>query len=96
MKGQMCLERDIYHSQEINEKNMGQMHYKRNVCQNTCPNIEDYDTIYGDRQMCAYNDRNCVGNMGDHKSTSCYVFLLGNGTINWNNKKQTSIVVLST
>ncbi len=46
--------------------------------------------------MCAYNDTNCANNMGDRKSTSCYVFLLGNGAINWNNKKQTSIVVLST
>jgi hypothetical protein len=40
MKNQMCSENDIYHSQEIDENNMGQMHYKRNVYQNKSPNIE--------------------------------------------------------
>jgi hypothetical protein len=94
MKGQMHSKWDNYHSQGIDGKNMGQVHYERNVCQNKCPNIEDYDIIYG--KMCAYNDTNCVGNMDDHKFTSCYVFLLGNGAINWNNKKQISIIVLST
>jgi hypothetical protein len=33
--------------------------------------------------------------MDDHKSTSCYVFLLGNGAISWNNKKQTFIAMSS-
>jgi hypothetical protein len=50
---------------------MGQVHYERNVCQNKCPNIEDYDIIYENTQMCVYNDTNCVDNMGDLKSTSC-------------------------
>ncbi len=31
----------------------------------------------------------------DYKSTSCYVFLLGNGTISWNNKQQTFFVMSS-
>jgi hypothetical protein len=34
--------------------------------------------------------------MDDHKSTSSYVFLLGNGAISWNSKKQTDIVMSST
>ncbi len=29
---------------------MGQVHYERNVCQNKCPNIEDYDIIYENAQ----------------------------------------------
>jgi hypothetical protein len=50
MKGQMHSERDIYHSQGIDGNNMGQVHYERNVCQNKCPNIEDYDIIYENAQ----------------------------------------------
>ncbi len=45
--------------------------------------------------MCAYYDVNCAGNMDDYKCTSSYVFLLGNGAICWNNKKQTSIVMFN-
>jgi hypothetical protein len=37
MKGQMRSKRDIYHSQGIDENNLGQMHYETNVCQNKCP-----------------------------------------------------------
>jgi hypothetical protein len=32
--------------------------------------------------MCAYCDVDWVSNMDDHKSKSCYVFLLGNGDMN--------------
>ncbi len=39
--------------------------------------------------MCAYCDVDWVGNMDDCKSTSGYVFLLGNGAISWDSKKQT-------
>jgi hypothetical protein len=34
--------------------------------------------------------------MDDYKSTSGYVFLLGNGVINLNSKKQTFVVMLLT
>jgi len=34
--------------------------------------------------------------MDDCKSTSSYVFLLGNGVINLNSKKQNFVVMLST
>jgi len=46
--------------------------------------------------MCAYYDVNCIGNMDDCKSTLGYVFLLGNGVISWNNKKETSIAMFNT
>jgi hypothetical protein len=46
--------------------------------------------------MCAYCDGNWVDNMDDYKSTLDYVFILGNDAINWNNNKQTSIVMSST
>ncbi len=65
---------------------MGQVHSKRNVYQSQYLNIGDYDNVYESTQMCAYCDVNWVGNMHDHKSTSSYVFLLGNGVVNWNNK----------
>jgi hypothetical protein len=45
--------------------------------------------------MSTYYDANCASNMDDYKSTLGYVFLLGNGAINWNNKKQTSIVMFN-
>ncbi len=44
--------------------------------------------------MCTYYV-DWVGNMDDHKSTSCYVFLLGDGAISWNNKKYTFIAMSS-
>jgi hypothetical protein len=43
--------------------------FEKNVYQSQCPNIEDYDTIYGSTQMCAYCDVKWVSNMDDHKST---------------------------
>ncbi len=46
--------------------------------------------------MCAYCDVDWVDSMDDHKSALSYVFLLGNGVISWNNKKQTSIIMSST
>ncbi len=46
--------------------------------------------------MCAYCDVNWVDNMDDHKSALSYVFLLGNGVINLNSKKQTFVVMSST
>jgi hypothetical protein len=76
----MHFERDIYHNQKLDGNNMGQMCYERNVYQNQCPNIGDYDTIYGSTQMCTCYTY-WVGNMDDCKSTSCYVFLLGSGAI---------------
>jgi hypothetical protein len=45
--------------------------------------------------MCAYCDANWVGNMDGRKSTSSYVFLLRNGVISWNSKKQTFIIMSS-
>ncbi len=60
------------------------------------PILGIYDIVYGSTQMCAYCDANWVRNMDDHKSTSSYVFLLGNGAISWNSKKQTDIVMSST
>ncbi len=47
----MCFERDIYHNQGIDENNMIQVHFENNVYQNKCPNIGDYETIYGSTQM---------------------------------------------
>ncbi len=43
--------------------------------------------------LCAYCDVDQASNMDDCKSTSGYVFLLGNGVINLNNKKQTFVVM---
>ena len=36
------------------------------------------------------------GNMDDYKSTSGYVFIVGNGAITWRSKKQTSVALSST
>jgi hypothetical protein len=67
---------------------MDHMHSKRNVYQNQYFNITDYDTIYGNAQMCPYYDANWANNMDDYKSTSSYVLLLRNGDIKtWNSKK---------
>jgi len=53
--------------------------------------------FYGDTQiLCAYCDVKWASNMDDCKSTLGYVFLLGNGAINLNSKKQTFVVMLST
>jgi hypothetical protein len=71
------------------------VHFERNVYQSQCPNIGDYDIVYGGTQMCTYCDANWASNMDDYKSTSNYVFLLGNGVINWNNKRKTFIVMSS-
>jgi hypothetical protein len=60
---------------------MGQVHSKRNVYQNQCPNIGDYHIIYGSTQMCAYCDVDWGSNIDDCKSTSSYGFILGNGAI---------------
>ncbi len=57
------------------------MHFEKNLYQNKCPNIKDYDVVYGSTQMCAYCDIDWAGNMDDRKSTSNYVFLLGNVVI---------------
>jgi hypothetical protein len=78
----MHFERNIYHNQKINKNNMGHVHSKRNVYQSQYSNIGDYDNVYESTQMCAYSDVNWVGNMHDQKSTSSYVFLLGNGVVN--------------
>ncbi len=75
---------------------MGKVHSKRHVYQNQYSNIGDYNNVNKNTQMCAYCDVNSVGNMHDHKSTSSYVFILGNGVINWNSKKQSSIIMSST
>ncbi len=43
----MCFERDVHHSQGIDGNNMGHVHFEYNVYQNWCPNIGDYDIVYG-------------------------------------------------
>jgi hypothetical protein len=43
--------------------------------------IKDYNIVYGSTQMCAYCDKDWVGNMDDCKLKLNYVFLLGNGVI---------------
>jgi hypothetical protein len=67
------------------------MHFEKNVYQSKSPNIGDYDTMYGSTQMCAYCDAHWVSNMDDREFVVGYVFLLGNGVINYNRKKHTSI-----
>ncbi len=46
--------------------------------------------------MCAYCDADWDNNMDDCKSTSSYVFSLGNDVINYNNKKETFVVMSPT
>jgi hypothetical protein len=58
------------------------MHFERNVYWSKCPNIGDYDTMYGSTQMCAYCDVDWASNMDDCKFVVGYIFLLGNGAIN--------------
>jgi hypothetical protein len=83
----MRFKKDIHHSQGNDENNMGQVHFEKNVYQSYHPNIGGYEIVYESTQMCVYCDVDWVGNMDDHKSTSSYVFLLGNGAISWNSKK---------
>ncbi len=45
--------------------------------------------------MCVYCDADWAHDMDDHKSTLGYVFLLRNGAIRWNSKKETFIVMSS-
>jgi hypothetical protein len=45
--------------------------------------------------MCAHCDVDWASNMDGDKSTSSYVFLLENGVISWNYKKQTFIAMSS-
>jgi len=59
------------------------VHFEKNVYQSYHPNIGDYDIVYGSTQMCVYCDVDWVSNMDDHKCTSSYIFLLGNGAIGW-------------
>jgi hypothetical protein len=61
---------------------MGQVHSKKNVCQNQCPNIGDYHIIYGSTQMFASYDADWASNINNYKSTSSYGFILENGAIN--------------
>ncbi len=60
---------------------MGHVHFEKNLYQSQCPNIKDYDIVYGSTHVCAHCDINWAGNMDDCKSTLDYVFLLGNGVI---------------
>jgi hypothetical protein len=50
----MHWKRNIYHSKGIDESNMGEIHFEMNVYQSQCPNIGDYDIIYGSTQISAY------------------------------------------
>lgn len=45
--------------------------------------------------MTGYTDSDWVGSTDDRKSTSGYVFLLGNKAISWASKKQMTIALSS-
>ena len=47
------------------------------------------------REVIGYSDADWVGDVGDRKSTSGYMFLLGGAAISWKSSKQT-FVALST
>ncbi|XP_057451978.1 secreted RxLR effector protein 161-like [Lotus japonicus] len=49
----------------------------------------------GSRNLVAYTDSDYAGNVDDRRSTSGYVFLLGEGVVAWSSKKQ-AVVSLST
>ena len=55
----------------------------------------DYRLCYQDQdlQLKGYTDADWGGDLNERKSTSSYVFLLGNGAITWCSKKQTCIAV---
>jgi hypothetical protein len=59
----MLSKKLIYYSQGIDGNNMGYVHSNRNVYQSQCPNIGDYDIVFGITQMFAYCDVDWVGNM---------------------------------
>lgn len=75
---------------------MGHVNSKKNVYQNKHFNIESYDTIYQITQMYANCDVDWANNIDNHLFTLGYVFLLGNGSISGNNKKQPYIAMSST
>ncbi|XP_047326425.1 secreted RxLR effector protein 161-like [Impatiens glandulifera] len=54
-----------------------------------------FNSKSNDYQLVGYSDSDLCGDAGDKKSTSAYVFLLGNTTFTWLLKKQ-PIVTLST
>ena len=55
----------------------------------------DYRLCYQgqDLQLKGYTDADWGGDLDERKSTSYYVFLLGNGAITWCSKKQTCIAL---
>jgi hypothetical protein len=50
----------------------------------------------GSSSLLGYVDANWASNVNDRKSTSGYVFMLGNSAISWSSKKQTSVALSST
>ena len=46
--------------------------------------------------LTGYTDTNWANDLGDHKSTSSYMFKLAGGAISWSSKKQLSVMLSST
>jgi hypothetical protein len=44
-------------------------------------------------ELCGYSDADWAGDTSDRKSTSGYIFQLGNTTISWGSKKQASVAL---
>jgi hypothetical protein len=44
-------------------------------------------------ELCGYSDADWAGDTSDRKSTSGYIFQLGNTTISWGSKKQSSVAL---
>ena len=60
---------------------------------------KDFGILYKanrDFNLTGYTDSDWAGSTDDRKSTSGYVFLLGNKAISWASKKQTTIALSST
>ena len=80
------------------QSNLGEAHWKavKRILRYLKGTV-DYRLCYQgqDLQLKGYTDADWGGDLDERKSTSSYVFLLGNSAITWCSKKQTCIAFLA-
>ena len=99
MYAMMCTRPDICHAVGMvsrYQSNPGQGHWKavKRVLR-YLKGTTDLALCYqgSDLQLEGYTDADWAGDLDERRSTSGFVFLLGNGAISWSSKKQTCIAL---
>ena len=99
MYAMLCTRPDISYAVGIVSKyqsNLGEAHWKavKRILR-YLKGMVDYRLCYQrqDLQLKGYIDADWGGDLDEKKSTSGYVFLLGNGSITWCSKKQMCITL---